>query len=203
MIFLNVSGFFGTLFGFFVERIKNNLHIILSMDPRNELFQIRCESNPALYIKCNIQWWDSWSPETFRALPYLQIGRLLEDLPNKEIISKNLVHIHESCGSLGSTPKQFITLIETYRKIYEGKRKEALEQQSHLMAGLNKLNDASSTVDQLGRDAEQYVASVLLLKNERFALKKQKKKEKKLLSNFFSFFFCFLRVNAHFSSISK
>ena len=30
------------------------------MDPSNELFRLRCESNPALYTACAIQWIDSW-----------------------------------------------------------------------------------------------------------------------------------------------
>ena len=152
---LSEQGYFGSPFGFFVERVKENLHIILSMDPRNELFQLRCESNPALYIKCNIQWWDSWTPETFRSIPHMTIGKLLEDLPNKDQIIKNLIGIHDSCVHLGATPRQFTTLLNTYKKIYESHRKQSLEQQSHLVAGLNKLNDAAETVDKLSQEAEQ------------------------------------------------
>jgi dynein heavy chain 2 len=140
---LSEQGYFGSPFGFFIERVKQNLHIILSMDPRNELFQLRCESNPALYIKCNIQWWDSWTPETFRSIPYMTIGKMLEDLSNKDQIIKNLISIHESCVHLGATPRQFTTLLNTYKTIYESHRKQSLEQQSHLTAGLNKLNDAA------------------------------------------------------------
>jgi dynein heavy chain 2 len=148
---LSEQGYFGSPFGFFVERVKENLHIILSMDARNDLFQLRCESNPALYIKCNIQWWDSWTPETFRSMPYLTIGRMLEDLPNKDQIIKNLISIHDSCANIGATPRHFTTLLNTYKALYESHRKQSLEQQSHLTAGLNKLNDAAGKNEKLDK----------------------------------------------------
>ena len=140
---LSEQGYFGSHFGFFVERVRQNLHIVLSMDPRNDQFQIRCESNPALYIKCNIQWWDNWTPETYRSVPYMFLSQILEDIPNKDQIIKNLLQIHESAIPLGATPRQFINLLTSYKNIYEDKRKQSLEQQSHLVAGLSKLNDAA------------------------------------------------------------
>lgn len=31
------------------------------MDPSNELFRSRCESNPALITRASIQWLETWS----------------------------------------------------------------------------------------------------------------------------------------------
>ncbi|MEQ2202446.1 hypothetical protein XENOCAPTIV_000296, partial [Xenoophorus captivus] len=36
--------------------IQQNLHIILIMDCSNSNFTINCESNPAFYRKCSVQW---------------------------------------------------------------------------------------------------------------------------------------------------
>ena len=42
-----------SLFDFFVARVQRYLHVALCMDPANEGFLLRCESNPALYMRCS------------------------------------------------------------------------------------------------------------------------------------------------------
>ena len=41
-----------------------NLHIVLIMDHSNSNFTMNCESNPALYKQCSVQWMDSWSRDS-------------------------------------------------------------------------------------------------------------------------------------------
>lgn len=41
--------------------IQQNLHIVLIMDCSNSKFTINCESNPAFYRKCSVQWMEGWS----------------------------------------------------------------------------------------------------------------------------------------------
>lgn len=147
---LSEQGYFGSLFGFFVKRVRDNLKIVISMDPANDQFQSRCESNPALFTKCNIQWWNTWSPET---LKYVATTSLPKDIPNPEVVVKGILHIQESMQVIGATPRQYVTLLENYKNIYQTKRKAALEQQNRLQMGLGKLNEAASVVDQLSQDA--------------------------------------------------
>lgn len=42
-------------------RVSRNLHIVISMDPSNEMFRGRCESNPALLTRCGVQWLGPWT----------------------------------------------------------------------------------------------------------------------------------------------
>lgn len=46
---------------YFNYRIRRNLHIAVSMDPSNDQFRPRCESNPALFTRCSMQWLEAWS----------------------------------------------------------------------------------------------------------------------------------------------
>ncbi len=149
------EGYFGSLFGFFVERVKRYVHIVLVMDPRNDSFRLRCESNPALYTKCVIEWWDSWTREGMSYIPQVLLGSMLEELPRKEELLKQILYIHDSCVPAGATPRDYVTLLSTYKTVYDTKRASALEQQSRLQAGLSKLSEAASVVDQLSHDAEQ------------------------------------------------
>lgn len=41
--------------------IQQNLHIVLIMDCSSSTFTINCESNPAFYRKCSVQWMEGWS----------------------------------------------------------------------------------------------------------------------------------------------
>ena len=43
------------------SRVRLNLHVVVSMDPANELFRSRLESNPALITRASVQWLDAWS----------------------------------------------------------------------------------------------------------------------------------------------
>lgn len=59
-------------------------------------------------------------------------------------------------GSIpGASPRDLSALIESYRAVFTGKRDELTKQMQHLGAGVDKLRDASKTVDSLSRDAEE------------------------------------------------
>merc|ERR1712078_37335 len=53
------------------------------------------------------------------------------------------------------TPRQYVSFMGMYKKIFLGKREELLRQRDHLQAGLNKLGEAEATVDTLSREAEE------------------------------------------------
>lgn len=162
---LSEQGYAGSLFSFFVERVKSFLHIVISMDPSNEQFNMRCESNPALYNKCNIQWWESWTMEGMQQVPLALLTRVFEDMPKKEDIVKGMLYMHETCvKAFAATPKQYITLLDNYKRIYESKKETAVEQQGRLKAGLSKLSEAAGVVDMLSREAEE--KKILLAKKQ-------------------------------------
>ncbi len=44
--------------------IQKNLHVVLIMDCTNSKFSVNCESNPAFFKQCAVQWLDSWSKDS-------------------------------------------------------------------------------------------------------------------------------------------
>lgn len=48
------------------QGIKKNLHIALIMDCKNPLFAVNCQSNPAFYKSCVVQWMEEWSKESMK-----------------------------------------------------------------------------------------------------------------------------------------
>jgi len=63
-----------TVYDFFVSRVRRYLHIILGMDATNPTFLVRCESNPAIYTRCEIVWLGEWRRQSLRAIPRMIEG---------------------------------------------------------------------------------------------------------------------------------
>lgn len=51
------------IYSTFVERVRDNLHIILCMSPVGEALRVRCRQFPALVNCCTLDWFSSWPEE--------------------------------------------------------------------------------------------------------------------------------------------
>ncbi|KAI1893942.1 hypothetical protein AGOR_G00128840 [Albula goreensis] len=164
------DGFPGPVFNYFAYRIQQNLHVVLIMDCTNPNFTINCESNPALYRKCCVQWMEGWSDSSMRKIPEMLLSKASEEgqegdgkkkghkrkMSGHADLSKSFLRIHESCKEYGATPSQYMSFLQIYSSIYSSKQAELIKRQRHLQAGVSKLNEAKALVDDLkGRAAEQ------------------------------------------------
>ncbi|XP_059035365.1 cytoplasmic dynein 2 heavy chain 1 isoform X5 [Mustela lutreola] len=160
------DGFFGPVFNYFTYRIQQNLHIVLIMDSTNLNFIINCESNPALHKKCQVLWMEGWSDSSMRKIPEMLFSETdgeekYSDKKRKEEkktsvdpdFLKSFLLIHESCKAHGATPSRYMTFLRVYSAISSSKKNELLKRQSHLQAGVSKLNEAKALVDELSRRA--------------------------------------------------
>ncbi|XP_070553238.1 cytoplasmic dynein 2 heavy chain 1-like isoform X2 [Ptychodera flava] len=165
------ANFKGTLFSYFASRVLTNLHVVLIMDSSNAKFTVNCESNPSFYKKCAVQWMAGWSRDSMLRIPKILLTRppkiegsslASTDKQHKRKLSggdeilKNFLQIHQSCGTAMATPRRYMTFLHTYMTVYGHKKRNVEKRQSHLQAGLSKLNEASSLVEELkGKAAQQ------------------------------------------------
>ena len=68
------EGTFRTPYEFYVSRVRKYLHVVLCMDPGHPKFLYRCESNPALYSQCAVQWIGEWGTSSLKEIPRLMDG---------------------------------------------------------------------------------------------------------------------------------
>jgi dynein heavy chain 2 len=141
-----------TPYEFFVSRVRDNLHICLGMDPDHPQFLVRCESNPALYMRCGILWLGEWSPSSLAAVPHM----LLENAEvlkasDAEQVCNSIVDI---CRSRRATPRQFVTLLNNWTGLYDDLCGNLNTDLGHLKVGLSKLQEAADTVDHLEKAAK-------------------------------------------------
>ncbi|XP_056138994.1 cytoplasmic dynein 2 heavy chain 1 [Lampris incognitus] len=166
------DGFTGPLYNYFFYRIQQNLHIVLIMECTNSSFTINCESNPALYRKCSVQWMDGWSDSSMKKIPELLLAKMEGEGEGernggekaKQRSSSGSCHgdicrlfhmVHESCREHGATPSQYMAFLHVHTAIYSSKQSQLITRQQHLQAGVSKLNEAKACVDELKRRAAE------------------------------------------------
>ncbi|TYZ58493.1 hypothetical protein PybrP1_004198 [[Pythium] brassicae (nom. inval.)] len=141
-----------SVYDFFVSRVCQFVHVVVSLDARHPQFLLRCESNPALYTRCAIVWMGEWSALSMKRVPELLLAGsdLVDSLPKTNQL---ITSLYESCKELGATPREFVGFLGSWRALFEAKCKQIVQEVSHLKSGLHKLEDASATVDELSKNA--------------------------------------------------
>ncbi|XP_069615312.1 cytoplasmic dynein 2 heavy chain 1 [Ranitomeya imitator] len=168
------DGFTGPLLSYFTFRVLQNLHVVLIMDCTNANFTLNCESNPALYKKCSVQWMEGWSDRSMKKIPKMLFSDTTrEDKKSQHAeyrksteesdFYKSFLTIHDSCKAYGATPRRYMTFLQVYGSLLSSKKAALTRRQKHLQAGVSKLNEAKSLVDELKRKAGE---QSLLLKTK-------------------------------------
>ena len=123
----------------FIERVRNNLHVILCMSPIGDHLRVRCRQFPSLVDCSTLDWFSSWPEDAL----YSVSERLLQDLDlDKEILREKIagmckqVHLesqeearrfeNELKRKVYFTPKSYLDLINLYMKVLEDKRDQLL-----------------------------------------------------------------------------
>ena len=135
--------------------MQKNLHVMLSLDPTHPDFAVRCESNPALYSRCNIMWLDAWSKVGMLEVPKMMLEETLKSVPNPEAMVNNMYLLHESMAWHNAAPRQYCTLLNTIGTLYQDKKAELDKQRNFLGGGLSKLDETWATVETLSKEAMQ------------------------------------------------
>ena len=164
-------GGFKTPYEFFIHRIRKNLHVSIAMDPTNPTFEMRCESNPALYTRCAILWMGQWSRASLAALPELLLPNMFDQTSetclddDSQTLLQAAVQLHASqcsgpsdgSGSSDKTasPRDYISFLTSFESLYSDKRGGVDQQIVRLQSGLSKLQDAAKTVATLSSDAKE------------------------------------------------
>jgi dynein axonemal heavy chain len=148
----------------FVEKCRNNLHIVLAMSPTGDTLRRRCRNFPGLINDVVIDWFFPWPSSALAEVAdhFLED----EDLPAelREHIVAHMVRVHTSVIESSRqfeielrrvnhvTPKNYLDYISTYRKQLQQKRKENHSQYQRLDGGLQKLIEAAEAVEACGEE---------------------------------------------------
>nr|XP_051704293.1 dynein axonemal heavy chain 7 isoform X3 [Oryctolagus cuniculus] len=146
------------LFNMFIDRCRNQLHVVLAMSPIGDAFRIRLRKFPALVNCCTIDWFQSWPEDALQAVA----SRFLEEIEMSEEIRDGCIDMcksfHTSTINLSTsfyvelqrynyvTPTSYLELISTFKLLLEKKRSEVMKMKKRYEVGLDKLDSAASQV---------------------------------------------------------
>uniref|UniRef100_A0A8C5QX10 Dynein axonemal heavy chain 7 n=1 Tax=Leptobrachium leishanense TaxID=445787 RepID=A0A8C5QX10_9ANUR len=154
------------LFNLFIDRCRDQLHVVLAMSPIGDAFRNRLRKFPALVNCCTIDWFQSWPEDALQAVA----TRFLEDIEMSDEIRNGCIEMcksfHTSTIALSErfrtelqrfnyvTPTSYLELISTFKTLLEKKRSEVLKMKRRYEVGLEKLDSASSQVSTMQSELE-------------------------------------------------
>lgn len=147
--------------GFFIEKCRNNLHVVLAMSPSGDKLRVRCRSFPGLVSASVIDWFQPWPADALQKVAeyFLQDEQLPDEL--REPIVGHLVFTHQSVVVFAErfademrrhyyvTPANYLDFIANYRTELKENNRTIEGSVKRLEGGLTKLIEAADAVDQM------------------------------------------------------
>jgi dynein heavy chain len=152
---------------FFVNKCRDNLHVVLAMSPAGDNLRIRCRDFPGLVNNTTIDWFTPWPAQALE-----EVGsRFLEheDLPEemKPLIVQHMVKVHLSVNDFSKefldklrrynyvTPKNYLDYVFMYKKLLEDNRKRIDELRAKLEGGLEQLREGKEQVEAMSHNLKE------------------------------------------------
>jgi dynein heavy chain len=157
---------------YFVNKARDNLHIVLCMSPAADTLRIRCRNFPGLITNTTIDWFFQWPKDALMdvAKHFMTEVELTEEERDK--VCEHLVLCHQSVQQYSeefftkfkrrnySTPKNYLDFIENYSKFLKENRKKMASAVIRLEGGLTTLADAQEQTKVLGEELQIQSAEI-------------------------------------------
>ncbi|XP_063405511.1 dynein axonemal heavy chain 12-like isoform X3 [Mytilus trossulus] len=166
------------LFAFFVNRIRENLHIIIAFSPIGDAFRNRLRQFPSLINCCTIDWFQTWPDDALErvANKFLE-NTELSDHDRKESVMI-VKHFHQSTINLSTkflnqlgrhnyvTPTSYLELINSFKNLLQSKQDEISKAKRRYVVGLEKLAFAASQVADMQKELEELQPQLVISAEE-------------------------------------
>ncbi|XP_045771343.1 dynein axonemal heavy chain 3 isoform X1 [Maniola jurtina] len=147
------------MFGFYVERVKANLRIVLAMSPIGDSFRNRLRMFPSLINCCTIDWFTAWPPEALERVASMFIARMPSvDAELRDCCVEMCQLFHTSVVQLSDrfyseqkrkvyvTPTSYLELIKAFQNLYTLKVDQITKSRNRYETGLEQLDFAAGQV---------------------------------------------------------
>ena len=152
------------IYEYFLNRLRDNLHIVLCFSPVGTKFRDRSRKFPALFNECSIDWFLKWPEEALNNVA----EQFLSDFPEleaKEEVRNMLprwmgevhIQVNSACEayftkmrrSVFVTPKSYLSFIKAYKKLYKVKFEELDKAEKNFKTGTAKIEEAKIGIKEL------------------------------------------------------
>lgn len=161
------------LYNLFIERIKKNLHVILTMSPIGDAFRNRLRMFPSLINCCTIDWYTLWPEDALEKVARMSLKDLDIGTGLREKCVQMCKQFHTSVSATSEdyyltygrryyiTPTSFLQLIKSLYKLYGQKIEQITVQQYRYETGLDKLDFAAGQVSVMQDELQQLQPKLL------------------------------------------
>jgi dynein heavy chain len=155
-----------SLFNFFVDRVREQLHVVLAMSPIGDAFRNRVRMFPSLINCCTINWFQSWPDDALAIVAQRFLDEVEMDDSTKDGCVEMCKEFHQTTRKLSDrylatlqrhnyvTPTSYLELISTYKTLLSRKRSEVQKLRRRYEVGLEKLQSASDQVAGMQEELE-------------------------------------------------
>ena len=156
-----------SMYNFFIERVKENLHVVLAMSPIGDTFRNRLRMFPSLINCCTIDWFQAWPQDALEMVA----NKFLEDVDMEDSMRTQCVsmcqYFHQSVRVHSekfynvlrrnnyTTPTSYLELILTFKSLLGHKQNDILLMQKRYTTGLEKLEFAASQVSEMQQELRE------------------------------------------------
>lgn len=179
------------IFAYFVDRCRENLHVVLCMSPVGDAFRSRLRKFPSIINCCTINWFQRWPSDALEMVARKALASV--DIPDN--VRPNVISMckefHSSAVTLSEryltslrrynyvTPTSYLELIKTFKNLLAAKRGAVLKLRNRYVVGLDKLNFAQTSVAKMKVDLGELQPQLIKTKGETDAIMVQIEKESK------------------------
>jgi dynein heavy chain len=152
---------------FFVQTVRENLHIALAFSPIGEGFRARCRQFPSLINCTSIDWYSPWPVDALYSVAERKYAAMPADLGIADLVpqlSRMSGFMHATAKDSAEnffdklrrrtymTPTSYLELLNLFSKLLEQKKGELQTKLHRYTVGSKTLIDTQGVVDQLKKD---------------------------------------------------
>ncbi len=171
------------LYKFFMDRVRDNLHVILCFSPVGDKLATRARKFPALINGCTIDWFLAWPEDALMAVADKFIGEFQMETTaeTKSNLIKHMGVVHRLIGDstteyfqtfrryVYTTPKSYLSFINNYKTEYKKQHGHVHSLADQINVGLRKLAEAESDIAKMKielQSKEKVLAEAQRVSNE-------------------------------------
>ena len=151
------------LWQYFLNRVKDNLHMVLAFSPVNVKFRERAQKFPTVFSGCAIDWFLPWPEEALISVSQKFVSDFNIDTTEKtkEQLTIHMGKVHKMVDNVCAeyfqqmrrhvyvTPKSYLSFISAYAELYTVKYKAIDKEEENINRGLFKLAEATTDVEAM------------------------------------------------------
>ena len=152
------------MFQCYLNRVKQNIHMVIAMSPLGEVFRTRLRKFPSLVNCCTIDWFTNWPTEALLnvAKGFVADGELNLDRDEEpciemfktihQSVEDKVIEFREVYRRISYvTPTSYLELLSMYKKVLLEQRKQNETARFRLVRGLEVLKEAEIEIEKMGQ----------------------------------------------------